>query len=354
MRRMAFQIGAMQRVPMVTHRIYPWARGMSGIDAVRFHGMGLNRPECVVSHASGCLFVPDWTDGGGVAVIRPDGGVRRILVSEPGRVLRPNGIALLPGDGFLLAHLGDTEGGVWRLGPDGGVEPVVVEVEGMPLPPTNFVHRDRQDRLWISVSTRLRPRARGYRADNADGFIVLHDGRGSRIVADDLGYANECVVHPSGRELFVNETFARRTTAFPILPDGRLGANRTVAEYGAGTFPDGLAFDAEGGVWITSIVSNRVIRIDPDGGQETILEDCDPEHVDWVERAFRAGQMGRPHLDAVRSRRLRNVSSLAFGGPELRTAYLGCLLGDSIACIPAPVAGHPPPHWEFDLGELIR
>ena len=28
---------------------------------------------------------------------------------------------------------------------------------------------------------------------------------------------------------------------------------------------------------------------------------------------------------------LANISSLAFGGPDLRTAYLGCLLGDSIA-----------------------
>jgi hypothetical protein len=42
---------------------------------------------------------------------------------------------------------------------------------------------------------------------------------------------------------------------------------------------------------------------------------------------------------------LQNISSLAFGGADRRTAYLGCLLGDRLACFRAPVAGHPPPHW---------
>jgi hypothetical protein len=57
--------------------------------------------------------------------------------------------------------------------------------------------------------------------------------------------------------------------------------------------------------------------------------------------------MGRPHLDQVVSRRLRNISSLAFGGADLRTGYLGCLLGDSIATFRSPVAGFPPAHWTW-------
>ena len=204
------------------------------------------------------------------------------------------------------------------------------------------------------MSTLQQPRSLGYRADAADGFIVLHDERGSRIVAEGLGFTNECVVHPSGDELFVNETFGRRTVAYPIRPDGGLGARRVVAEYGDGTFPDGLTFDEEGGVWITSIISNRVIRVAPDGGQDTLFEDVDQDHLAHVERDFRAGKMGRPHLDTVHSRRLRNISSLAFGGPDLRTAFLGCLLGEEIGFFRSPVAGHRPPHWDFDLGPLGR
>ncbi len=325
---------------------------MYDLKEITFVGSGLSRPECVLSHASDCLFAPDWTGSGGVSVVRPDGGVERILASTAGLTLRPNGIALLPGGRFLVAHLGDEDGGVFRLDPDGGVEPVVVAVDGAPLPPTNYVHRDTKGRLWITVSTRLRPRSLGYRADVADGFVLLHDDRGTRIVADQLGYANECVVHPSGEQLFVNETFGRRTVAFAIRPDGSLGRREVIAEYGAGTFPDGLTFDAEGGVWITSIISNRVIRIGQDGRQEVIIEDYEPDHLDHVERAFHTGELGRPHLDAVHSKRLRNISSLAFGGTDRRTGYLGCLLGDAIACFRSPVAGYPPSHWNIDLGGL--
>jgi hypothetical protein len=131
-----------------------------------------------------------------------------------------------------------------------------------------------------------------------------------------------------------------------------LGEKEVVAEFGEGSFPDGLTFDAEGGVWITSIVTNRVIRVRPDGAHEIVIEDADPAHVAWVEAAYRAGELGRPHLDRIASRRLANISSLAFGGPDLRTAYLGCLLGDSIALFDSPVAGHPPEHYHCPLDAL--
>jgi hypothetical protein len=100
-------------------------------------------------------------------------------------------------------------------------------------------------------------------------------------------------------------------------------------------------------VWITSIVSNRVIRVAPDGAQALMLEDADPTHIEWAEQAFLAGTMGRPHLDKAAGRVLSNISSLAFGGPEMRTGYLGCLLADRIATFRSPLAGHPPVHWAF-------
>jgi hypothetical protein len=66
-----------------------------------------------------------------------------------------------------------------------------------------------------------------------------------------------------------------------------------------------------------------------------------------VEAAFQAGQMGRPHLDEVKSSRLRNISSIAFTGADRRTAVLGCLLGDSLATLRVPVAGVAPSHWRL-------
>ena len=173
------------------------------------------------------------------------------------------------------------------------------------------------------------------------------DRRGARIVADGLGYTNEAALSADGAWLYVNETFGRRLTRFRVGAGGALGARETVATFGAGTYPDGLAFDAEGGIWITSIVSNRVLRVAPDGSQSDRPRGRRSRAVAWCEAAYRAGTLGRAHLDRAAGSLLRNVSSLAFGGPDLRTAYLGSLQGDSIACFRAPVAGQPPAHWAF-------
>ncbi len=188
----------------------------------------------------------------------------------------------------------------------------------------------------------------GYRGDCDDGFIVcvMPDGS-ARIAADGLGYTNEMAIHPSGRWLYVNETFARRLTRFALGADGSLGQRETVAHFGVGDFPDGLAFDEEGHAWVISIVSNRLIRVAPDGSQTLWLQDTDADHLAWVEAAYRAGTMDRPHLDGVRSQRLRNISSIAFGGADRRTALLGCLLGDSLQCLRLPVAGQAPVHWNY-------
>jgi len=315
-------------------------------------GSGLVRPECVIAHASGLVFTADWHGEGGVAIIGTDGRVSRITARGAPRTMRPNGIALEPGGSFLLADLGAEEGGVFRLQPDGGIEPVATVIDGRPFPATNFVFRDTDGGLWVTVSTRRVPRDLGYRPDVDDGFIVRIDRRGARIVADRLGYTNECHVSPDGGHLYVNETFTRRLSRYALRADGSLADKEVVATFGPGTFPDGLAFDAEGGIWITSIVSNRLIRVTPDGRQEMMLEDADAGHLDAVEQAYAAGRLGRPHLDTVRSTLLRNISSLAFGGPDLTTAWLGCLLGNSLLSFRSPVAGAPPVHWSHPLGPL--
>ncbi len=326
------------------------------LQTVKFLGTGLARPECVVAHASGLLFVPDWTEPGGITVVTPGGGCHRILATAPGPgvalPLRANGIALEAGGSFLIAHLGAERGAVYRLFPDGRCALVTDSADGRPLPPANFVLPDSQGRLWITISTTKVPRALDYRPDAASGFIALHDASGTRIVADGLGYTNECLLSADERTLWVNETFARRLTTFDVVDSG-LANGRTLARFGPGSFPDGLTPCADDSLLVTSIVSNRVIRVAPSGATQLLLEDADAAHVAWVEQAFQAGTMERPHLDQQPAR-LRNISNLAFGGPNLTTAYLGCLLGDAIACFDSPVSGRALPHWHHDLGPLAR
>jgi sugar lactone lactonase YvrE len=189
---------------------------------------------------------------------------------------------------------------------------------------------DGRGRTWISVSTRQQPRQRAWRPDVADGFVVLVDGAGARIVADGLQYTNEVRPDPSGRWLYVVETFGRRLTRFPLAGDGSLGAREAVVTLGHGSFPDGLAFDEHDGVWLTSLVSNRLLRFDRQGHVETVLEDVNAAFVDDAERAFARGTMEKRHLGRIDGTRLQQLTSLAFGGPDRRTVYLGSLHGQCL------------------------
>lgn len=318
-----------------------------------FHGQGLVRPECAIAHDSGYLFAPHWKGSGGVSIISPDGEVHHIYAKGLSFDLKPNGIVLEDNGTLLLAHLGAETGGLFRLFRDGAVQSILRQVNGHDLPPCNFAMKDRSDRIWLTVSTRKIPRARGYRHDVADGFIILIDGENTRIVADDIGYTNECALSEDGSTLYVNATFARQTLAFDVMGDGSLSHRRIYAQYGAGTFPDGLAVDTQGSLWITSIVSNRVIRVDPDGRQEIVLEDSDPDHLEVVENAYQSHEMGRPHLDQARSKILKNISNLSFGGPDRSTAYLGCLLGEQITSFNSGRSGLELPNHTAEIGPLV-
>ncbi|MEM1096625.1 MAG: SMP-30/gluconolactonase/LRE family protein [Bacteroidota bacterium] len=303
------------------------------LDAISWIGRGLVRPECVVVGPKGTLYTADWR--GGVASISPDGAVNLLKadVGDGGPPLQPNGIARLPDGSFLLADLSDARAGVWQLAPDGRTTPFLRSINGQPVPPANFVLADAEGRVWITFSTRVSPRALDYRLGADSGFIVLVDNGRARIVADGLGYANECRLSPDGSHLYVNETFGRRTTRFRIAANNNLVDREPVVSYGPGTFPDGLAFDHRGRLWVTSIVSNRVLCLDAHGALHTVLEDADFKWLAEVEEAFQSGTMARSHLDTIHSRTLRSISSIAFDGDR---AYLGCLLGDAIATFELP------------------
>jgi sugar lactone lactonase YvrE len=313
---------------------------LSSLQAV---GHDLYRPECVLAMPSGEVFVPDWR--GGVTRIDVDGSQHTWLARAPEIELRPNGIALARDGSFLLANLADA-GGVWRLRRDGALEPFLTEIDGAPLPPANFVIEDSQHRTWISVSTRRVPRQQAWRPDGADGFVVLVDRNGARIVADGLHYTNEVRPDPSGTWLYVVETFGRRLTRFRIDSDGGLTGREPVITLGHGYFPDGLAFDESGGIWMTSLISNRLVRLRA-GTIETMLEDADTDYVDSVERAFAGGSMNAEHLGRIPGRMLQQLTSLAFGGADGRSVYLGSLHADCLYRFRAEVNGAPEAHWSF-------
>ena len=112
-------------------------------------------------------------------------------------------------------------------------------------------------------------------------------------------------------------------------------------------FTDRLALDAEGGAWVVCVGSYRVYRIALDGKKSTVIDDSEAATAKPVEAAFVAGTLDRPQLSAAWGRRLRNITSLAFGGADLRTVSMGCLAGASLATFRSPVAGVQPVHWNW-------
>lgn len=319
-------------------------------------GYGLNRPECVLAHRSGLIFTSNCAETGGISVISPSGRTSSLFGSGPHMPIKPNGIALEPDGAFLMAHLGNTDGGIYRLAADGSIINVVSHADGHALPPTNFVSLDITGRIWITVSTTRQPRSTDYRANASTGFIaVAEPGQdNARVVADNLGYTNECVIDIDKNVMYVNETFTRRLSRFDLASDGTLTNKKTIAVFPTGTYPDGLTLDDDGNLWVTSIVSNRIIKVTPDGQQTLILEDADSQFVATAELAYQNDSMNSEHLSATGNTLLANTSSLAFGGPDRSMAYLGNLLGHCIHKFQAPVCGQAPVHWDTPLGYLEK
>jgi sugar lactone lactonase YvrE len=300
------------------------------LESIHFVGQTLCRPECVLATKGGDLFVSHL--GKGVLHITPLGRQRAIgaISQVDGRAWIPNGIALLPDRTFLVANMGET-GGVWRLHVDGKLEPFILEIDGVPLRPANFVLLDARQRIWISVTTRQWPLPAAFSPRHADGYLAVVDRKGARIVADGLAFANELRIDENYRFLYVVETFGRRIKRFSIDAEAGLHDGESFTEFGHGTFPDGIAFDSEGSLWTTSVVSNRVIKIDPDGRQTIVLEDAEASWIDHIEHLLESGSLSRNDILQTPARFLKNISSIAFGGPDLRTVYLGSLGGDRLA-----------------------
>ena len=307
-------------------------------------GSGMQRPECVLATKSGDLFCSD--SRGGYNIVKPDGQSRFVQAVGAPTDFMPNGIALLPGRDVLAANLANSSG-VWRIKPDGQASLFLAEIDGEALPPVNFVGLDAKGRIWISVSTRQVPRHPAFKKGFADGFIAVHDGGATRVVAEGIAFTNEAIVDPTGEWLYVNETVGQCTSRYPIRTDASLGPRETVADYPAATFPDGFTFDAEGGIWIVSVASNRIIHVDRDGQQNIVTEDADAAAMAEIQAVFDRGEPVREMIEIDSRRRLRNIASIGFGGPDLHTVYMGSLAHDGIQTFRSPIKGAPLVHWEF-------
>jgi sugar lactone lactonase YvrE len=105
-----------------------------------------------------------------------------------------------------------------------------------------------------------------------------------------------------------------------------------------------MAFDAEGALWVVCVISNRLIRVAPDLTWTVLFQDADPA-LESIASTYARGGLTFDHIAQSRGSRVSNLSSIAFGGPDLRTLYLGGLGTDAVHLLRSPVAGLPMGHW---------
>ena len=338
----------MPKNPLVGWRIDP--------KEVQYVGRELQRPECILAERDGSLWSADAR--GGVMHIRPDGTQELIAQKPDGHfdITRnasssllagtlPNGLAFARNGDILIANFGTDRLEIMTRA--GETRVLLEHIGGKPLGKVNFVLRDRQDRLWITISTCTNPWSAAITPRLADGYIVLIDERGPRIVADGFQFTNEIRLDAEERWLYVAETCAKRVTRLRVLPDGALTDREVYGpkSLGAGLI-DGIAFDAVGNLWATMIFADRLVAITPQGDLLELFDDGDPVATANFERLFAAGEsIPFEVMMHCGGRMCPWLASVTFGGSDLRKLFLGGLRATSIPWVQSPVAGLPMVHW---------
>jgi len=324
---------------------------------IHYIGHELQRPEGILAERDGTLWASDAR--GGVMQIGRDGNQRLVTQrADPHFTLKgqaaaesllsgtlPNGLAFAQNGDILIANFGTDRLEV--MSRDGETRMLLDSIDGKPLGKVNFVLRDGQGRIWITVSTRINPWSDAINANLADGFIVLLDEHGPRIVADNFHFTNEIRFDEAEEWLYVAETTAKRVSRLRVQPDGSL-TDREVygpSNLGAGVI-DGIAFDSYGNLWATMIFSDRLIAITPEGDLLELMDDGDPAATARFEEAFATGLPVPFDITMACGGTICNwLASVTFGGDDLHTVYLGSLRTQSIPYFRSPVAGLPMVHW---------
>jgi len=245
---------------------------------------------------------------------------------------------------FLIANWGTEQ--LERMSRDGTKTDVLLDkIDGQRLGKTNFVTRDSKGRIWLTVTTKMQPWTDHVKTHSRDGYIALIDDRGARIVADGLCGTNELRFDANEEWIYVAETTDRKITRFRVVGD-ELKDRETFGPSKLPGFNDGIALDVYGNVWTTLIMADQLVAITPKGDLLTILDlGGDPAPLAALDVAWEEGRVTPELMGAAGGSLCRWMASLTFGGPDLKTVYLGSLQGNRIPYFQSPVAGLPLLGW---------
>jgi len=149
----------------------------------------------------------------------------------------------------------------------------------------NDGHVDAQGLLWFG--------SMDDGEEQPSGALYRFDGASVRRMDDGYVITNGPAISADGRTLYHTDTLDKRIYAFDLDSSGNLSGKRTFVEIVDGGYPDGMAVDAEGHLWVCTFGGWRIDRFDPTGRK--------------------VGEVRFP---------CANITKLAFGGDDLRTVYV--------------------------------
>ena len=278
---------------------------LSGVKTI---GTGLVRPEGVMAADDGSIYT---TDGRGCCSrITKDG--KTAFWGNLGGL--PNGLCLDKEGNCLVANIGN--GQLQLLAPAGTQKVLMTEVDGKRMYTPNFPFIDSQNRLWVSNSTDHEDLNVALQSYIPDGSVVLLQEGRARIRAGGICFANGLTLDAGEKFLYLAETIKRRILRYAVAPDGSLSPPEVYGPdfLGKQGFPDGIAFDEEGNLWITFPGWNAVGYLTPQEKLVIALED--PER-----------------------KMFKSPTNICFGWKDRRTAFIGSLEGTTIPYFEVPHPG---------------
>jgi gluconolactonase len=132
----------------------------------------------------------------------------------------------------------------------------------------------------------------------------LDTGKGGLWYDRPMTFANGMALSPERDFLYVAETFAQRVVRVPVLRDGSAGEAEVFVE-DIERLPDGLAFDAEGNLYVSCYEPSRVYKVAPGGASELLVDDpeahtlCHPTNVAFRSAELFTANLGRWHITRV-------------------------------------------------------
>ena len=332
------------------------------VSDLSFVGNNLQRPECILAKPDGSLWTADAR--GGVVHIKPDG--TQEIISQTFSILTnkfketseeadrftqgtlPNGLAFGRDNQIFISNFGTDVLEV--MAPNGKTSLLYDNIDGRAICKVNFVLRDSKDRLWLTISTRIKNWMQAISPNVLDGYIALVDERGIRVVADGFSFTNEVRLDAAEEFIYIVETTGQHISRMRVAEDGSLSAREIfgpskLGKEGKNCFPDGITFDSYGNLWGTLLMSDQVFALTPRADYQVILDDNNEIASEALEQAFRKDETTAELMLATGGTVAPWFASVTFGGSDLRTIYTGSLRGTQIPFFTAPVAGLAMAHW---------